>query len=334
MNDKRRLLQIINLAFISSAVFATFFGSNAQESNKRALYNRSANLIFFVCTIVVAFIVIFFIGFIFYTALPVFQSQGLINFIITDEWNYGKNIYGIRTFIAGTVIMTVVTLIMAVPISIFTAIFLSEIASPRLASTIRPFIELLVGIPSVVYGIFGLFVLENIFQNHIEPVLASLLGFIPIFVDVNPQSGLGVLLASTVLAIMVFPTITTISENAIRSVSVENRHASLSLGANRWETIRNVVLPAASSGIMTAVVLGMMRAMGETMAIVMLLGNSKTIPSSVMGPGYAMTSKILNDIGHHFSEEGPRAALFGIAAVLFAIEIGFVAVSRYLGGRK
>jgi phosphate transport system permease protein len=334
MNNRSRLLQKINQIVLFSAIFSTFFSSSAQEANKRVRYNRSANLIFFACTIIVSLIVIFFVGFIFYTALPVFQNQGIINFLINDEWNYGKGIYGIKTFIMGTLIMTIVTLMMAVPISVFTAIFLSEIASPRLASSIRPFIELLVGIPSVVYGIFGLFVLENIFRNNIEPMLSSVLGFIPIFVDVNPQSGLGVLLASTVLSIMVFPTITTISENAIRSVSVENRHASLSLGANRWETISKVVLPAASSGIMTAVVLGMMRAMGETMAIVMLLGNANTIPSSVMGPGYAMTSKILNDIGHHFNEPGPRAALFGIAAVLFAIEIGFVLVSRYLGGRN
>jgi len=302
--------------------------------DNRKLYTQVTNLVFLACSMIITSVAIFFVGFIFYTALPVFESQGIINFIIGQEWSYSDNIYGIRTYIAGTIIMTVVTLILAVPISIFTAIFLSEIASPHLASTIRPFIELLVGIPSVVYGIFGLFVLENVFQEQIDPLIDSLLGFISIFVDVNPGSGTGVLLASTILSIMVFPTITTISEDAIRSVSVESRHASFALGANRWETIRRVVLPAASGGLLSAVVLGMMRAMGETMAIVMLLGNSNSIPSSILGPGYAMTSKILNDIGHHFSETEPRAALFGIAAVLFAMEILFVGVSRNLGGRK
>nr|WP_321498512.1 phosphate ABC transporter permease subunit PstC [uncultured Methanolobus sp.] len=306
---------------------------NSSNGSTRELYNDLAHLLFLFCSVFITIIAIFFVGFIFYTALPVFKSQG-ISFITGDVWNYSKNIYGIRIYIMGTVTMTLVTLIMAVPLSIFTAIFLSEIASPRVASTIRPFIELLVGIPSVVYGIFGLFVLENLFQNHIEPFIASFLDFIPLFVDVNPNSGIGVLLASTVLAIMVFPTITTISEDSIRSVSVEHRHASFSLGANRWETIRRVVLPASSGGIMSAVVLGMMRAMGETMAIVMLLGNSNCIPASLMAPGYAMTSKILNDIGHYFSEPGPRAALFGIAAVLFAIEIIFVAISRSIGGNK
>ncbi|MDK2938536.1 MAG: phosphate transport system permease protein [Methanolobus sp.] len=333
MDNRRMLLQTKINIILACTVFAAFFGISSHGS-KRELYTKITNILFFSCSVLVAFIVVFFVGFIFYTALPVFQSQGIINFLTTDTWNYHTNVYGIRNYIAGTLIMTVVTLVLAVPISIFTAIFLSEIATPRMASIIRPFIELLVGIPSVVYGIFGLFVLENIFQNYIEPLISSHLGFIPFFVDMNSDTGIGVLLASTVLAIMVFPTITTISEDAIRSVSVEYRHASLSLGANKWETIRKVVLPTASSGIMTAIVLGIMRATGETMAIVMLLGNVNTIPSSLMAAGYAMTSKILNDIGFHFADEGPRAALFGIAAVLFAIEIGFVAIARYLGGRK
>jgi phosphate ABC transporter membrane protein 1, PhoT family (TC 3.A.1.7.1) len=331
--DSRELYEQVTNKESAWALINDIFGSGSYGSGQRELYNTAAKLLFLTCSIIITLIVVFFVGFIFYTALPIFKSQGLY-FITGDVWSYSNNIYGIRTFIAGTIIMTVVTLFMAVPLSIFTAIFLSEIASPRVASTIRPFIELLVGIPSVVYGIFGLFVLENMFQNRIEPFIDSFLGFIPIFVDVNPGSGIGVLLASTVLAIMVFPTITTISEDAIRSVPVENRHASFSLGANRWETIRRVVLPASSGGIMAAVVLGMMRATGETMAIVMLLGNSNTIPSSLMAPGYAMTSKILNDIGHYFNEPEPRAALFGIAAVLFAIEILFVGFSRYIGGRK
>jgi phosphate transport system permease protein len=341
MDDKREFSKTCANVILACTVFSVFSSENNSKDNTtttnnnyRELYSRITDKLFFSCSVIVAATVLFFVGFIFYVAWPVFQSQGIISFLTTDTWNYSKEVYGIRNFIAGTLIMTTVTMIFAVPISIFTAIFLSEIASARVASIIRPFIELLVGIPSVVYGIFGLLVLENIFQNHIEPWLSSHLGFIPIFVDANPSVGLGVLLASTVLAIMVFPTITTISEDAIRSVSAEHRLASYSLGANKWETIRNVILPTASSGIMTAIVLGMMRATGETMAIVMLLGNVNAIPSTLTSPAYAMTSKILNDIGYHFAEENSRAALFGIAAVLFAIEIGFVAIARYLGGRK
>lgn len=231
------------------------------------------HVFFLSCLILTAAITIYFVGFIFYTAAPIFESHGIINFITGTEWDYDKSVYGIRDFILGTFILTGVTLILAVPISIFTAVFLSEFASPKIRSFMRPLIELLVGIPSVVYGIFGLFVLESIFQDHIEPFVVSTLGFIPIFQDQTLNDGSGLLLASSVLAVMILPTVTSISEDSIRAVPYYYREASYALGATQWETIRKVVLPAASSGILSSIVLGMMRAMGETMAIVMLFGN-------------------------------------------------------------
>jgi phosphate transport system permease protein len=301
--------------------------------NNKRLDDRYPHYFFFMCAFITICTAIYFIFFIFSTAFPTFQSQGIVNFITGTVWDYDDNIYGIRIFIAGTIIMTLVSLIIAVPVSIFTAIFLSEYASSTVASTIRPFIELLVGIPSVVYGIFGLFVLENFFQNNLDPIV-NMLGFIPIFEDVSPGKGNGVLLASTVLAIMILPTITSLSENAMRSVPAEFREASFAVGATHWETIRRIVVPSAMPGIITAIILGMMRAMGETMAIVMLLGNVGHIPSSVLDTGYAMTSKILNDIGYYSAMDEPRSALFAVAAVLFAIEIIFVGAARYVGGKK
>jgi phosphate transport system permease protein len=292
------------------------------------------HLVFNLCGLATAILTVFFVGFIFYEAIPVFQSQGLVNFLTGTEWSYPRHIYGIRNYIAGTLIMTVVTLILAVPISLFTAIFLAEFAPEKVSSAIRPLIELLVGIPSVVYGIFGLFVLEDFFQYHVDHFLDTYLGFIPIFKDVTPSGGSSVLLASTVLAIMILPTIVSLSENAIRSVPLELHEASFGLGATHWETIRNVVLPTASGGILSSVILGMMRAMGETMAIVMLLGNTAYIPSSILDTGYAMTSKILNDIGYHVAIDEDRSALFGIAAVLFAIEILFVWAARKIGEKQ
>jgi phosphate transport system permease protein len=132
---------------------------------------------------------------------------------------------------------------------------------------------------------------------------------------------------------MVLPTIVALSQVAIRSVPRDFREASLALGANRWETIRYVVLPAAFPGIVTSVVLGMMRAAGETMAVVMLIGNLPLVPGSILDPGYTMTSKILNDIGHYLVEDEPRSALFAIALVLFAIEAGMVALVRAASSR-
>ena len=283
------------------------------------------------CTILIALVTIFFVGFIFYVALPAFQSQGLY-FFYGDVWNYTDKIFGIRNFIAGTIAMTAVTMVIAFPISLFTAIFLAEYAPKMFVTVLRPMIELLVGIPSVVYGIFGLFVLEDVFEHVINPFLDMHLGFIPLFVN-HANDGQGVLLASTVLAIMILPTIITITEDSLRSISYDYKEASFALGANHWQTIKKVVLPAAFKGIMLGAVLGMMRAMGETMAIVMLLGSIPQIPGSIMDVGYAMTSKILNDIGYYLIEDAARSALFAIAATLFLMEIIVVAISRIIGRR-
>jgi len=284
--------------------------------------------------LVVLLTFLIFIGFIFYTAMPVFQKEGLINFIFGTEWNYDKGIFGIRIFIIGTIILTLVTLILAVPVSLFTAIFLSEFAHFKVASVVRTMIELLVGIPSVVYGVFGLRVLRDVFRDYLDPFLNSISSFLPFFHDFTSGTGYGVLLASTVLAIMILPTITSLSEYAMRSVPSEYRDASISLGATEWETIRKIILPASRKGITSAIILGTMRAVGETMAVVMLIGNTALIPKSILDTGYPMTAKILNDIGDYISMPESRSALFGIAAVLFIVEIFFVGLARFVGGKK
>ncbi|WP_407282343.1 phosphate ABC transporter permease subunit PstC [Methanolobus sp. WCC1] len=283
-----------------------------------------------VCGIITTLIVIFFIGFVFYTAFPVLQSQGVINFIIGDVWNYSRSIYGIRLFIIGTLSLTIVTLILAIPLGIFTAIFLAEFAPKKIAPMIRTMVELLVGIPSVVYGIFGFVILSRFMVDHLKPFISSNFGFIPIFSDPNPNLGDGVLLASMVLAVMILPTIVALSENAIRSVPFAYKEASFAIGATHWETVRKVVLPSASGGIMASIVLGTMRAMGETMAVVMLLGNSVSVPTTIFSVSYAMTSKILNDAGEKMANPEHMSALFAIAAVLFAIEILFILAARKL----
>ena len=288
------------------------------------------HLSFLSCGLLTVIIIVFFVGFIFYTAYPIFVQEGL-SFLTGTEWNYTKNVFGIRTFILGSLILTGTTLAMAVPLSLFSAICISELVSEKVEFIFKSLIELLVGIPSVVYGIFGLFVLENIFQYQIEPFISSILGFIPIFKDLTPTMGVGLLLASVILTVMILPTVTAISIDAMRAVPYEYREGSYAVGATQWETIRHVVLPAASSGVVSAVILGMMRAIGETMAIVMLFGNVPHVPASLMDTGFAMTSKILNDIGFYVASDIPRSALFGIAAVLFGIEILLVAIARRVG---
>lgn len=297
------------------------------------LKSRTPHFLFLGCGLVTVFVVVFLFSFILYMAYPVFKSQG-IYFLLGSEWSYNRHIYGIRTFLMGTLIITAVTLIMAVPVGVFTAIYLAEFASERVVSFMRPLVELLVGIPSVVYGIFGFSVLSKLYGNHLYPFVSSHLGFISIFYDPGGYSGLGVFLASSVLSVMILPTIIAVSEDSIRAVPYEFKEASFAVGATHWETIKCVVVPAAWSGILTSVVLGTMRAMGETMAISMLIGCCIKVPGSIFDVGYAMTSKILNDAGEHMATPESRSALFAMSAVLFSMEILLVGLARKLGGRR
>jgi phosphate transport system permease protein len=288
---------------------------------------------FFLCSAALtAFIAVCLIGFVFYTAAPVLGKMGP-GFVTGSSWSY-HNHYGIAIYLVGTLLLTAVTLTIAIPVGIFTAIFLAEWAPVWLERIMRPCIELLVGIPSVVYGIFGFFILSKIFRDQINPFIDSTLGFIPIFRNTTPQTGLGILLASTVLAIMILPTIVALTQESIRSVPNEYREAAFALGSTKWESIKKVVIPASMTGIATGVILGLMRAMGETMAVVMLIGGNDNMPDSILGTGSAMTSKILNDIGFFCAEPEPLSALFGIAAVLFVMEMGFVLVVRFIMSKR
>jgi phosphate transport system permease protein len=265
---------------------------------------------FFLSSAVIsALIVILVFGFIFFTAVPVFEKEG-VGFLTGTTWNYETHEYGILYYIVGTLVLTVVAMAIACPLGVLTAIFLAEWAPVWLERIMRPLIELLVGIPSVVYGIFGFFVLERVFRYHVDPFIDATLGsVIPIFRDPDPSSGISILLAATVLAIMVLPTITILVQEAMLSVPREYREGSLALGATKWETIKKVVIPVAVPGLLTGIVLGFMRAMGETMAVAMIVGNSARIPSSILDSGYPMTSKILNDIGYWVSNDEARSAL-------------------------
>lgn len=298
--------------------------------------NNKDTIFFSTIAFITFSLVVFVLFYVFYVGYPVIKNEGLIDFLLGETWRNGDtlqdSIYGIRNYILSTVYLTIVTLFLAVPLGVLSAIYLAEFAPKKIEMIFRPLIELLVGIPSVVYGIFGFFILEDIFQYQIDPFLDSTLGFIPIFQDTNPNDGYHLLLASTVLAVMVLPTITTISQDAIRSVSNEYRLASFSLGATHWETIKKVVLPAAKTGIVASIILGTMRAMGETMAVLMVYGGSSDAPVSLLDAGTAMTSKILGDLGPFFSEPDIRSALFAIAAVLFGMEILFVILIKIIGG--
>jgi len=288
--------------------------------------NRKIDLhriLFFSCASVTALSVILILGYILFAAMPVLGREGPVAFIFGSTWDYETHQFGIWSYIVATLMVTAVTVILAVPMGLATATFLSEWAPAWLDRTLMTFIELLVGIPSVVYGIFGYFVLRGYFTDFIDPFLGKTLGFTPLFRSGN-TIGIGIPLAGTVLAIMVLPTIVSLSREAMQGVPDELREGSLALGATRWETVSSLVIPASLSGIVTGLILGIMRAMGETMAVVMLIGNVGSTPGSFLDLAEPMTAKILLDIGMYISVPEGRSALFALGAVLMLTEIGFV----------
>jgi len=199
---------------------------------------------------------------------------------------------------------------MGTPLAVGTAVFLSEIASPRMRAFVRPAVELLAGIPSVVYGFFGVVMLR--------PIIGELTGGI----------GLGPLTTWIILAIMIVPTIAALSEDALQSIPMGIREASYAMGATQWQTIYKVVIPAAKIGIVDAVILGMGRAVGETMAVLMLVGGAPQFFAGVGEPMATLTSQIVMDMG--YSSGVHRTALFGMAAILFLISMALVLTVRLL----
>ena len=247
--------------------------------------------LFLSCSFVTALVVIAIIGFILFSAAPVLGREGA-GFIFGSTWDYSTHQFGIWPFIVSTLMVTIVTITIALPVGLASAVFLSEWVPPWLDQILRTLIELLVGVPSVVYGIFGFFVLRSYFTDFINPFIGKTLGFIPLF-QLNSSIGLGIPLAGTVLAIMILPTLVALSREAMRGVPAELREGSAALGTTSWETIWHLILPTSLSGIVTGLILGIMRAMGETMAVVMVVGNTGSLPTSFLDLGMPMTAKIL-----------------------------------------
>lgn len=257
-------------------------------------------------TISVALITLF----IFRSGIPILIDYGVFDFITGRTWSPTNGSYGILPLIAGTLSVTLGALIIGVPTGIACAIFLSEILPRKWAKFFQSSIELLAGIPSVVYGFFGLVVLVPAIRNFI----------LPIFQFFNPDlntTGFSILAGAVILAIMILPTVVSISENAITAVPKEFKEASLALGANKMETIMKVLIPAARSGILSSVILGMGRAVGETMAVLLITGNMAKIPGSILDPVATLTGTIAMEMG--YAAPTHQQALFAVGIILFII---------------
>ncbi|MGB7026833.1 MAG: phosphate ABC transporter permease subunit PstC [Candidatus Acidiferrum sp.] len=214
-------------------------------------------------------------------------------FFVTRVWDPVFDNFGALPFIYGTLVTSAVALFLAVPLGIGAAIFLAELAPARVSDTLEFFIDLLAAVPSVIYGLLGIFVVVPLMRDYVEPALKNALGFLPLFK--GPAYGIGFLTAGIVLAIMVIPYIISVSREILLSVPRDQREAALALGATRWESTWKVVVPFARTGIMGSIFLALARALGETMAVTMVIGNAPSISASLFSPGNSIASVIAGE---------------------------------------
>ncbi len=259
-------------------------------------------------------------------ALPSIHVFGW-SFLTTSKWNPVTEVFGALPLIYGTLVSSFLALLIAVPLGLGAAIFLAELAPAWIRSPVAFLIELLAAIPSVVYGMWGIFVLAPVLRRWVQPALGSSLGFLPLFQ--GPPYGVGMLAAGIILAIMVLPFIVAVSREVLLAVPNTQREAALALGATRWETTRLAVLRYGRSGLIGAVLLGLGRALGETMAVTMVIGNRPAISASLFAPGYTMASMIANE----FTEATTDlylSALVEVALLLFVVTVLVNAAARLL----
>jgi phosphate transport system permease protein len=250
-----------------------------------------------------------------------------LGFAVGSVWDPVQRVFGALPFIYGTVVSSLLALALAVPISVGIAIYLSELAPSWLRGPLGFLVELLAAVPSVVYGLWGIFVLAPWLRDFVQPWLAGALGFLPFFR--GPQHGFGMLAGGVVLAIMITPTISSVAREVLRAVPLSLREAALALGGTRWEAVRMAVLPYARSGLIGATLLGLGRALGETMAITMVIGNRAEISASLFAPGYTMASVIANE----FTEATDTLHLSALAEVgllLFVVTVILNLLARML----
>ncbi len=259
--------------------------------------------------LIIAIILIFIVN----EGLPVISRVGFVNFLTGTIWSPDNNIYGILPMIYGTLLVTALSLALGLPLGLGCAILLAEIAPAWARNIMKPTIETLAGIPSVVYGFFGLIIIVPFIMNNLG------------------GPGTSALACGVVLAIMVLPTIISVSEDAIRSVPAEYREGSLAIGATKWQMIYGIVVPAAKSGILAGAILAMGRSIGETMAVLMVSGYAPIIAASLLDPVAPMTAAIAGEFSYATGEH--RAALFAIGIVLMIIIMALNAIV-YLSNRK
>jgi phosphate transport system permease protein len=248
-------------------------------------------------------------------------------FLWTSRWDPVHNVFGALTFAYGTVASSFLALLLAVPVSLGVAIYLAEVAPPGVSTVLSFVIELLASIPSVILGLWGVFVMAPWLRSVVEPGLQAVLGWLPLFS--GPAYGIGLLAGGMILAIMIVPIVSSVSREVLKAVPVSQREAAYALGATRWEVIHRAVLPYGRTGIIGAVILGLGRALGETMAVTMVIGNRPQIATSLFQPAYTIAAALANEFAEATTDLHV-SALIALAATLFVISLLVNAVARWL----
>ncbi len=249
------------------------------------------------------------------------------NFLVTSRWDPVSEHFGALPFIYGTLVTSALSLVLALPLGVGAAIFLAELAPPRISDGLTFFVELLAAVPSVILGLLGVFLLVPLLRTEVEPFLKATLGFLPFFQ--GQMYGIGLLAAVVILTIMIIPFIITISREVLLAVPVDQREAALALGATRWEATWRVVVPYAKTGIYGSIFLALARALGETMAVTMVIGNDPRISASLFAPGYTIAAVIANEFTEATSNLYLQS-LIELGLVLFLVTIIINALARVL----
>jgi phosphate transport system permease protein len=295
---------------------------------------RSSDTFFHTMTFVAAVVVLIILGGVFVSlasgAAPAFATFGL-NFLFTEVWNPVTEQFGAVAPIYGTVVTSFIAMMIAVPLGLLIAMFLTELCPPLLRRPIGIAIELLAGIPSIIYGIWGLFIFAPFLQRTVQPALIEFFGPIPILSSLfaGPPYGIGILTAGLILAIMVLPFITSISRDVFEATPPVLKEAAYGIGCTTWEVMRYVVLPHARVGVIGGVMLGLGRALGETMAVTFVIGNAHRVSASLLAPGTTISATIANEFTEAVGDLY-TSSLIGLGLILFFITFVVLAIARYM----
>ncbi|WP_374689242.1 phosphate ABC transporter permease subunit PstC [Promineifilum sp.] len=293
------------------------------RGRKRALKNNVARRTLFTAAILLILLLIMIGVVLVREALPILSSQSLLTLLTSSEWRPTHLAFGLLPFIAGSFIVTFFAMILGVTPAVLSGIYLAEYTSSRRRAMVKPIVDLLAGIPSVVYGLWGVLFVVPLIREVVAPAVGGTLGQrFPLFAVTNP-SGYSVLAGAIVLAIMVFPLIVAVTDEVLRNIPQQMRESTLALGATRWETTWCVVRHAGLPGIAAAVVLGFSRAFGETLAIMMVIGNTPIIPRSIFDAAYPLPALIANAYSEMMSVPQYQSALMLAALVLLVIVLLF-----------